>query len=242
METPGLLLHGEKRTGLWLVAVCAVSIVVVGCSSTEGRKAPESETPARGAAVGSGGAGANLKDDDEFVQDVASKNLEEVELSRMALDKATSREVKAFARMMVDDHGAAADKLKSLVSGQAIAWPGQLDDKHREAADDLAKKQGSDFDRHYLKAMVDGLQNLAAKLEARLDTNSLAEWKTAAAGRTQSKTMPEPKGTMADVPIRPNQSDNAITMKVNQWAAETYPVAQKHLDTARTLENATTRQ
>jgi hypothetical protein len=28
-------------------------------------------------------------------------------------------------------------------------------------------------------------------------------------------------------------------MKVNQWAAETYPVAQKHLDAARTLENAT---
>ena len=28
-------------------------------------------------------------------------------------------------------------------------------------------------------------------------------------------------------------------MKINQWAADTYPVAQKHLDTARTLENAT---
>jgi hypothetical protein len=30
-----------------------------------------------------------------------------------------------------------------------------------------------------------------------------------------------------------------VTMKINQWAADTYPVAQKHLDTARTLENAT---
>jgi hypothetical protein len=28
-------------------------------------------------------------------------------------------------------------------------------------------------------------------------------------------------------------------MKVNQWVADTYPVAQKGLDTARTLENAT---
>jgi hypothetical protein len=27
-------------------------------------------------------------------------------------------------------------------------------------------------------------------------------------------------------------------MKINQWAADTYPVAQKHLDAARTLENA----
>ena len=44
---------------------------------------------------------------------------------------------------------------------------------------------------------------------------------------------------MADVPVRPKKSDTEITMKVNQWAADTYPVAQKHLDTARTLENAT---
>jgi hypothetical protein len=26
-------------------------------------------------------------------------------------------------------------------------------------------------------------------------------------------------------------------MKINQWAADTYPVAQKHLDTARTIES-----
>ena len=30
-----------------------------------------------------------------------------------------------------------------------------------------------------------------------------------------------------------------ITMKINHWAADTHPVAQTHLDTARTLENAT---
>ena len=44
---------------------------------------------------------------------------------------------------------------------------------------------------------------------------------------------------MGDVQIRPDKSDNEITMKINQWAAETYAIAQKHLDTARTLENAT---
>ncbi len=203
-------------------------------------KTPESEPPAeRGAAVGTGGAGANLKSDGEFVHDVASKNIAEIELSRMALEKSTSPEVKAFAQMMIHDHGAAEDKLKSVVSGHAIDWPGQLDDKHRETADDLAKKQGPDFDRDYAKAMVEVHQDLAAKLESRLDVKSLAEWKTAAAGRTQRTTMPEPKVEMADVQVRPNKSDNESTMKVNQWAADTYPVAQKHLDTARTLENAT---
>lgn len=86
--------------------------------------------------------------------------------------------------------------------------------------------------------MVEGHQNLAAKLESRLDVQSLADWKTAAAGRTESKALPDPKVALRDVAVSPNNSDSEFTMKINQWAAETYPVAQKHPDTARRLENA----
>jgi putative membrane protein len=226
-----------KRTGLLWVALV---IIIGGCSNTEGTKTPGSEPAAeRGAAVGTGGAGANVTSDAEFVPDVASKNIAEIELSRMALDKATSPELKAFAQMIIHDHGAAGDKLKSVVAGRAIDWPAQLDDKYREIADGLAKKQGPDFDRDYAKAMIESLQDLAAKLESRLDVQSLAEWKTAAAGRTQRQALPEPGLEMADVQVRPSKSDNEITLKINQWAADTYPVAQKHLDAARTLENAT---
>jgi putative membrane protein len=229
-----------KRTGLLCVAVAAIIVIIGGCSRTEGTKTPGSEPrAARGAAVGTGGAGANVKSDGEFVHDVASKNMSEIELSRMALDKSASPQVKAFAQMMIDDHAAAENKLKSVVSGHSIEWPTQLDDKHRKTADELVKKESADFDRDYVKAMVDGHQDLAAKLESRLDVQSLAAWKTAAAGRTQRKALPEPNVEMADVKVRPNKSDNEITMKINQWAADTYPVAQKHLDTARTLENAT---
>ena len=160
----------------------------------------------------------------------------------MALDKATNLDIKSFAQGMIDDHEAAAHNLKSVVSGQSIEWPVQLDDKHRKTADDLAKEQGANFDRAYVKAMVEGHQDLAAKLESRLDVQSLADWKTAAAGRTDSKALPEPKDAMRDVQVRPNKSDNAVTMKINEWAAATYAVAQKHLDTARTLETATNKR
>ena len=217
------------------VVVLAILIVSGGCSNTEGRK---TQPPADGTGVGSGGAGANLGNDGEFVRDLAGKNLAEIELSRMALNRATSPQVKTFAQMMIDDHSAAGDTLKSVVS-EPFTWPTQLDDKQREAADDLSKKQGADFDRQYVKAMIEGHQNLAAQLEARLDVKSLADWKTAAAGRTKTSLMPQPTTEMADVKVRPNSSDNAMTMKVNQWAADTYPVVQKHLDTARALEQTT---
>jgi putative membrane protein len=228
------------RAGLVSVAVTAVLIVIGGCSKTEGTKTPVAEQPgARPPAVGTGGAGADVKTDGEFVNDVAIKNLSEIELSRMALDKATTADLKAFAQKTIDIHGTAANQLKNALSGFSLEWPAQLDDKHRKTADELANKHGADFDREYAKAMVEGHQDLAAKLESRLDVQSLSDWKTAAAGRTQGKALPDPKTEMRDVEVRPSKSDNDLTMKINQWAAETYSVVQKHLDTARTLENAT---
>jgi putative membrane protein len=229
-----------RRAGRLWGAVVTITLVLSGCSKADGTKPPASDQPGgRPGAVGAGGAGANVKSDGDFVRDVAIKNMAEIELSRTALDKTTNLDIKSFAQRMIDDHSAAGDKLKSVVSGQAIDWPAQLDDKHRETANELAKKQGVDFDRHYLKAMVEGHQDLTAKLESRLDVQSLSDWKTAAAGRTQTKALPEPEVAMRDVEVRPDKSANQITMKINQWAADTYPVAQKHLDTARTLEDPT---
>ena len=162
----------------------------------------------------------------------------EVELSGLALDKATNLDIKSFAQRMIDDHGAAARNLKSVVSGQPIEWPVQLDDKHRKIADELAKKQGANFDRDYVKAMVEGHQDLAAKLESRLDVQSLADWKTAAAGRTDTKALPEPSNRNARR-ASPSQPERQRGHAQDQPVGGRHvSLAQKHLDTARTLETA----
>jgi putative membrane protein len=214
------------------VATVVVTIAIGGCSNTP------SEQPARGVAVGTGGAAADARSDGEFVHDVAVMNMAGIELSRMALEKAASPELKTFAQTLIDEHEAAADRLKGALSGHTIEWPAQLDEKHREIAGELAEKQGDEFDADYTEAMIEGHQDLAARLESRLDVQSLADWKTAAAARTQNEALPDPESRMRDVQVRPNNSGNDLTMKINRWAAEMYPVAQKHLDTARQLENA----
>jgi putative membrane protein len=221
------------RTGLLWAAVAAV--IVSGCSRTEGPKAPVSGQAAeRTAAVGTSGP-ENGKTDGDFAHDVAIMSMAEIELSRIALNKATAPDIKSFAQTMIDEHGAAGNKLKTVIP--SMEWPATLDDRYRKTADELAK-QGADFDRDYMEAIVHGHEDLAAKLESRLDVQSLADWKTAAAGRTQSQAMPDPKVVLRDVAVRPDKSDNETTMKINQWAAETYPAVQKHLDTARTLRKA----
>jgi putative membrane protein len=217
-----------SRAGLVWVAVAAV--LSGACSQSEVSK-PEPAT------VGTGGAGADVRSDEDFVRDLAAKNLAGAELSRLALSKATNANVKVFAQQLIADHTAAADRLKNVVAGQVMGWPDQLDEEHRKTATELDKTHGANFERAYLEAIVEGHQDLAAKLESRLDVESLAAWKTAAAGRTRSQALPEPGADMRDVAVRPNQGGSEMTMKINRWAAETYPVAQKHLDTARALAN-----
>src|SRR5688572_1467629 len=88
-QTPCLAWE-DWMTRIALLSVALAAIVIGGCSKTEGTK-PEPAT------VGTGGAGADVKSDSDFVHDVALKNMAAMELSRMALDKATSPEIKAFA-------------------------------------------------------------------------------------------------------------------------------------------------
>src|SRR4026209_1536046 len=107
-----------RRTGVLWSAVAAVPIVSGGCSKTERAKPPSEQPAGQPGAVGTGGAGANVKSDDDFVRDVALKNMAEIELSRMALEKAATPALKLYAQTIIDDHDTAGNKLKSAVSGE----------------------------------------------------------------------------------------------------------------------------
>jgi putative membrane protein len=219
--------------------VAAVLFVYTGCSNSEGTR-PTSEDPgARPGAVGAGGAGADVKSDSDFARDIAIKHMAEIAIGRVALQKSANPDIKSFAQRMIDEHTSAGQALKTAVSGQAMDWPSQLDDEHGEIVEELTKKQGEEFDREFLEAAIEGHQNLTAKLESRLDVQSLADWKTAAAGRTENRALPDPTVAMRDVEVRPDKSGNPITTQINQWAADAYPVEQKHLDACRRLENPT---
>lgn len=225
-----------RRAGLlWLAVVVAVS---GACSRSDHSTTAVSDRPdAGGSAVGTGGAASALNKDDEFVHAAARLNMEQVQLGRLALDKAASPAVKTFAQQILADYEAAGTKLEDVVSGTSIGWPAALRDKQSDDVAELADKQGADFDRDYVKAVVHNQQDLAAMLESRLDVQSLENWKTAIAGRTRSQAMPHPAEDMHDVQVQPRKSDNTLSLNINRWAADLYPLAQKHLDTARRLEN-----
>src|SRR5262249_51363821 len=92
--------------------------------------------------------------DHTFVMDAAKGGMAEVELGRLATQKASRDEVKKFGQRMVDDHGKANDELKSLAQTKNITLPANVGKKDKALEGRLSKLSGSAFDKAYMQAMV----------------------------------------------------------------------------------------
>jgi len=101
----------------------------------------------------------------EFMTKVADVGMTEVKLGQMAQDKAMSQRGKDFGAMMVKDHTAAGDELKGMARQKNVTLPETMSNDHQKKTDDLNKKTGKDFDKAYMKAMVDGHESTVNDFE-----------------------------------------------------------------------------
>jgi putative membrane protein len=105
-------------------------------------------------AGGQAGAGAVAAADRTFVMKAAHGGMAEVEMGKLAADKAASSDVKQFGQRMADDHGKANEELKSWASKKGLTLPTELDAKHKAEQARIAKLSGAAFDRAYMMLMV----------------------------------------------------------------------------------------
>jgi len=97
---------------------------------------------------------AKAANDTTFVTKAARGGMAEVELGKLATEKASNDEVKKFGQRMVDDHGKANDELKALAQQKNMTVPSDLSAKDKALRDRLSKLSGAAFDRAYMHAMV----------------------------------------------------------------------------------------
>ncbi|WP_420149732.1 DUF4142 domain-containing protein [Spirosoma sp.] len=101
-------------------------------------------------------AGTGQDDDtNEFAVKAANGGMLEVELGRMAEEKAASKDVKDFGAMMVKDHSKANDELKAIAATHNITLPTTLGEDEQEHVNEMAKLSGAEFDKKYVSMMVD---------------------------------------------------------------------------------------
>ncbi|WP_300598433.1 DUF4142 domain-containing protein [Niabella sp.] len=93
--------------------------------------------------------------DAKFAVDAANGGMAEVQLGEMAQNQGADPKVKEFGKMMVTDHSKANDELKMIAAGKNITLPAAPGDDMQKVANDLSSKSGADFDKAYVKQMVD---------------------------------------------------------------------------------------
>lgn len=220
------------------LSLALTAALTVGCRGDD--RNARTTNPETAAPVGTSGAAADVgRADQDFVKDAAIAGMAEIELGRLAQQNGMDPTVKKFGQMMITDHTKAGEALKSIATENRIEFPAQLDDDHKDKVEKLAAKKGADFDREYADMMVDGHQDFVDKLESRIDKETLSKWKTEHQEPATGKKA-EVKGET--ITVMPEKSDNPVTFRLNQWAADTYPTAFAHLQAAKDMQKVLKRR
>ncbi|MDX2185852.1 MAG: DUF4142 domain-containing protein [Opitutaceae bacterium] len=105
-------------------------------------------------------------------------NEKEVALSRIAQERATNPEIKAFAAEMVREHQNVGNELQQFVQRRNIQF--DQDDRADVRAEEKKwlDKRGDDFDKDYVKAMIDAHEDTIDVLERAAESkdSELAAW------------------------------------------------------------------
>lgn len=91
------------------------------------------------------------RDDANFMKEAAAGGLAEVQLGKIAADKASSKQVKDFGQRM------------------QLQLPTKLEGKHKSTVDRLSKLSGDEFDREYMRAMVEDHKETLEKFQREAD-------------------------------------------------------------------------
>lgn len=105
--------------------------------------------------------------DSTFIREAAIANMANVELGRLALQNASSTEVRNFGQQLVDDHGRTLSNLESVANRMNLNVPDDLDPQRAQLEQRLSSLTASEFDRQFMDAMVRDHRETIAKFEAR---------------------------------------------------------------------------
>lgn len=114
-----------------------------------------------------------------FLKEAASINVMEMQMGRLARDRAEKPEVKEFGEQLELDHGTAYDDLQRVAAANNVKLPRQVERKHNVLMARLTRLSGREFDRNFVQAMIRSHTKSVArfkKANRRLDDDDLRAW------------------------------------------------------------------
>jgi putative membrane protein len=140
--------------------VALVAAMACGAAGAQQSTTPAAGTSGTDTAATKPGATATAsnakldRSDRKFVEEAANGGLTEVELGKLAQQKASNAQVKEFGARMVQDHSKANDELKQLAQSKGVDVPAAPGKSQQKELDKLNKLTGSKFDHEYMAHML----------------------------------------------------------------------------------------
>jgi len=118
-----------------------------------------------------------MRSDNSFITAAAQGGMAEVELGRLAVQRAADPTVKQFGQHMIDDHTKANDELKQIATRKGVSVPSEVSARQKGVIEKLSQLNGAEFDRAYMQDMVQDHQQTAAEFQREADKGSDADLK-----------------------------------------------------------------
>ncbi|SNR74652.1 MULTISPECIES: DUF4142 domain-containing protein [Hymenobacter] len=115
---------------------------------------PDSAMGGGAAAADPNGPMAPHSTDAEFMQSAAASDQNEIQLSKLALEKGVTGMAKDHANLMIKDHTKSTSDLKPIAQKKNVTLPADMDAEHKAIAAEMRKLSGKEFETKYMQQMV----------------------------------------------------------------------------------------
>jgi putative membrane protein len=149
-----------KKAVITTVALAGILALVPAFAQTSATSTSTTKKTSTSTATSGLSAG-----DRQFMTTASQAGMMEVELGKIAAEKGTNPDVKAYGQRMVDDHTKAGDQLKQLASQKNVKLSDKLSPPKQKEVDKLGKLSGAAFDNSYISHMVSGHKPVVAAFE-----------------------------------------------------------------------------
>jgi putative membrane protein len=139
-----------------VISTASMVLAVVACSPDANQRDPVADAKFQNEKrIGEQDITKKQEHDAEFMVNSAGQGMLELELSKLAQQKATTPAVKTFAAQLVQQHADMSNSLKSVADKKSIVLPTGLGADQQEQVKKLSNLGGAAFDKQYMETIVD---------------------------------------------------------------------------------------
>jgi putative membrane protein len=103
--------------------------------------------------------------DEQFIRSAAESSMSQVDLGKMAEQKAQNTEVKKFAQLMVEEHSKISEQLKQMGMSEGINLPTSVSRQDAAMHRQLASSSGPAFEKSYARQVMAELEKQTAEFK-----------------------------------------------------------------------------